>query len=83
MIKLQLQLTIKPTTPMSRSTRAMLKFNLALDKAILKPVAYVYRENVADPLQTNVTNFLSNLRAPVIFGERPAAGRVRARRHDA
>ena len=53
--------------PYEPFNRAMLKFNLALDKAILKPVAYVYRENVADPLQTNVTNFLSNLRAPVIF----------------
>ena len=53
--------------PYEPFNRAMLKFNLALDKAILKPVAYAYRENVADPLQTNVTNFLSNLRAPVIF----------------
>ena len=45
----------------------MLDFNLALDKALLKPVAYVYKEGVPDPLQINVTNFLSNLRGPVVF----------------
>lgn len=53
--------------PYEPFNRAMLQFNLALDKAILKPVAYVYKEGVPDPLQTNVTNFLANLRAPVIF----------------
>lgn len=53
--------------PYEPFNRAMLQFNLALDKAILKPVAYVYKESVPDPLQTNVTNFLANLRGPVIF----------------
>ncbi len=53
--------------PYEPFNRAMLGFNLALDKAILKPVAYVYKEGVPDPLQTNVTNFLANLRGPIIF----------------
>ncbi len=53
--------------PYEPFNRAMLEFNLALDKAILKPVAYVYKEGVPDPLQTNVTNFLANLRGPVVF----------------
>jgi phospholipid-binding lipoprotein MlaA len=53
--------------PYEPFNRAMLDFNLALDKAILKPVAFVYKEGVPDPLQTNVTNFLANLRGPVIF----------------
>lgn len=53
--------------PYEPFNRAMLEFNLALDKAILKPVAYVYKEAVPDPLQINVTNFLANLRGPVIF----------------
>lgn len=53
--------------PYEPFNRAMLDFNLALDKAILRPVAYVYKEGVPDPIQTNVTNFLSNLRGPVIF----------------
>lgn len=53
--------------PYEPFNRAMLDFNLALDKAILAPVAYVYKEGVPDPLQINVTNFLANLRGPVIF----------------
>lgn len=53
--------------PYEPFNRAMLDFNLALDKAILKPVTYVYREGVPDPLQTNVHNFLSNLRGPIVF----------------
>jgi phospholipid-binding lipoprotein MlaA len=53
--------------PYEPFNRAMLDFNLALDKAILKPIAYVYKEGVPDPLQINVTNFLSNLRGPVVF----------------
>ena len=53
--------------PYEPFNRAMLDFNLALDKAILKPVAFVYKEGVPDPLRTNVYNFLENLRSPVIF----------------
>lgn len=40
---------------------------MTLDSAVLKPVAYVYKEGVPKPLQTNVTSFLANLRSPVIF----------------
>lgn len=53
--------------PYEPFNRAMLDFNLALDKAILKPAAYIYKEGVPDPIQTNVTNFLANLRGPVVF----------------
>lgn len=53
--------------PYEPFNRAMLDFNLALDKAILRPVTSVYLEVVPDPLQTNVQNFLQNLRGPVIF----------------
>jgi len=53
--------------PYEPFNRAMLDFNLALDKAVLRPVASAYIEVVPDPLQTNVHNFLQNLRGPVIF----------------
>ena len=53
--------------PYEPFNRAMLDFNLALDKAILRPVASVYLDVMPDPLQTNVHNFLQNLRGPVIF----------------
>lgn len=53
--------------PLEPFNRAMLDFNLALDKAVLKPVAFVYKEGLPDPIQTNIHNFLENLRGPVIF----------------
>lgn len=62
--------------PYEPFNRAMLDFNLALDKAILKPVAYVYKEVVPDPLQTGVTNILANLRSPVIFANDLLQGEV-------
>ena len=53
--------------PYEPFNRAMFDFNLALDKAILRPVTSAYLEIVPDPLQTNVHNFFQNLRGPVIF----------------
>jgi len=53
--------------PYEPFNRAMLDFNLALDKAVLRPFTSAYIEVVPDPLQTNVHNFFQNLRGPVIF----------------
>lgn len=53
--------------PYESFNRTMLDFNLAVDKAVLRPVAFVYKEGVPDPLRTNVHNFLENLRGPVIL----------------
>ena len=39
----------------------MYTFNDTVDKAILKPVAETYEENVPQPVQTGVSNFFSNL----------------------
>lgn len=75
----------KINDPLEPLNRAILEFNLVLDKAILKPVAYVYRQCVPAPLRDNVHNFLSNLGSPVTFandlmqGELDRAGTVMAR----
>ncbi|MEE2997555.1 MAG: VacJ family lipoprotein [Pseudomonadota bacterium] len=53
--------------PYEPLNRAVLDFNLALDKAIVRPVASVYLEIVPEPVQNSVHNFLENLRSPVIF----------------
>ena len=53
--------------PYEPFNRAVLDFNMALDKAILRPVASVYLEVLPEPLQNSVHNFLDNLRSPVIF----------------
>ena len=62
--------------PYEPFNRAMLDFNLALDKALLRPVTSVYREAVPDPIQTNIHNFLQNLRAPVIFANDLMQGEI-------
>lgn len=53
--------------PGEPTMRAIFAFNQALDKAILKPVANVYRETTPEKFRTGVHNFLNNLRTPVIF----------------
>lgn len=58
---------VSSADPYQSFNRAMFDVNMTLDKVILKPVAYVYKEGVPVPLQHNVTNFLANLRSPVIL----------------
>jgi phospholipid-binding lipoprotein MlaA len=53
--------------PYEPFNRTMLEFNLFLDRAILRPVSYVYKEGVPEPIRTNIHNFLENLRAPITF----------------
>lgn len=53
--------------PYEPFNRAMLDFNLALDKAVIRPAAWVYKEGIPAPLQVNIYNFLENLRSPVIL----------------
>ncbi len=75
----------KINDPLEPLNRAVLEFNLVLDKAVLKPVAYVYRRCVPAPLRDNVHNFLSNMGSPVTFandlmqGELDRAGTVMVR----
>lgn len=75
----------KINDPLEPLNRAILEFNLVLDKAVLKPVAYAYRQCVPAPLRDNVHNFLSNMGSPVTFandlmqGELDRAGTVMVR----
>jgi phospholipid-binding lipoprotein MlaA len=47
--------------------RTVFDVNMGLDKAILKPVAYVYKEAMPQEGREAVGSFLSNLRTPVIL----------------
>ena len=49
-----------PRDPLEPLNRGVYKFNEAVDKAVLKPVAKGYKAVVPPPLQTGVTNFFSN-----------------------
>ena len=59
--------SVSKADPYESFNRTMLDVNMTLDKAVLRPVAYVYKEGVPKPLQVNVTSFLANLRSPIIF----------------
>jgi phospholipid-binding lipoprotein MlaA len=50
-----------PLEPLNRKVHS---FNMAADRAILRPVARGYRKVVPSPVRSSVTNFFSNLRTP-------------------
>ena len=55
-----------PRDPWERMNRTTYKFNDALDRAILKPVAKGY-VHLPDPVRTGVNNFFTNLEYPVVI----------------
>jgi phospholipid-binding lipoprotein MlaA len=50
-----------PGDPLERMNRATHRFNDAVDRAVLKPVATGYRDHVPQVIRTGVNNFLDNL----------------------
>ena len=71
--------------PLEPFNRAVFGFNRAVDRALLEPAARVYRGVVPAFGRTMVTNFLDNLRSPVILandllqGEQDRAGETLGR----
>lgn len=65
--------------------RAMFSVDQALDAALIRPVAWTYREFVPAPARRGVTNALHNLRSPITFandllqGETKRAGQTMGR----
>jgi len=53
--------------PGEPTNRKILEINRGIDKAVLEPIAKNYRDHVPQPLRWRISNFLNNLRAPVIF----------------
>lgn len=60
--------------PLEPVNRAVFDFNTAVDDVILEPVARGYAEIVPPPIQEGVTNFLRNLRTPIIFANQVLQG---------
>jgi phospholipid-binding lipoprotein MlaA len=50
-----------PRDPYESVNRAVFSFNDGLDRAVLKPVATVYRDALPSPLRVMVRNFFSNI----------------------
>ena len=52
--------------PAEGVNRAIFKANLAVDRAVIKPVAKAYREHIPDAVQTGVHNVVQNLKEPAV-----------------
>lgn len=53
--------------PLEPVNRAVFAVNDVLDQVVLRPVSYVYKEAVPDPIRDVVRNFLRWLKSPVIL----------------
>jgi len=53
--------------PLEPMNRAVFVVNDVLDQAVLRPVSYVYKEALPDPIKDVVRNFLRWLKSPVIL----------------
>jgi len=51
-----------PSDPFESLNRSVFSFNDSLDRAVIKPVATVYRDVTPSPIRTGVTNFFGNLK---------------------
>lgn len=51
--------------PLEKFNRVIHIFNGALDMIILEPLAYMYRDTLPTPVQTGVSNFWTNIEAPL------------------
>jgi len=52
--------------PAEGVNRAIFKANVAVDRAVMKPVAKAYSEHVPDAVQTGVHNVVQNLKEPAV-----------------
>ncbi len=62
--------------PAEPTNRAIFKVNKALDTAIFKPVATVYKDYTPSIFQKAIHNVLNNLRTPVIFANDLLQGKL-------
>jgi len=75
----------KDNDPIEPFNRAMFAFNKQMDGMFLRPAAVVFQGVLPEPVQDGVHNFLSNMRAPVVFandvlqGEMDRAGTTAGR----
>ena len=51
-----------PSDPFESLNRSVFSFNDSLDRAVIKPVAIVYRDVTPSPVRIGVTNFFGNLK---------------------
>ncbi|QHI98204.1 VacJ family lipoprotein [Xylophilus rhododendri] len=65
-----------PRDPFEPFNRSVYKFNDTVDRAVLKPVATVYRDVTPSPVRTGVGNFFRNLTEPWSLVNNLLQGRI-------
>lgn len=60
--------------PLEPVNRVIFSVNDAVDTVIIRPIAATYTFVTPDPIENNVTNFLRNLRSPVIIANQLLQG---------
>ncbi len=66
-----------PGDPLERMNRGTHRFNTAIDRAVLRPVAVGYRNHVPAPVRVGVNNFLENLAYPTTIVNNLLQGKVK------
>lgn len=74
--------TRSPQDPLESWNRGVYKFNDALDRGVVKPVARGYQRVVPRPVRIGVGNFFSNLETPTVMINDALQGRLRASAND-
>ncbi|MDZ7790482.1 MAG: VacJ family lipoprotein [Xanthomonadales bacterium] len=64
-----------PRDPWEPYNRNMFKFNKAVDRALIRPLAVGYGELTPAPVRRSVRNFFTNIRAPVVMTNLVLQGR--------
>lgn len=66
-----------PGDPLERMNRGTHRFNTAVDRAMIRPVAVGYRNHVPAPVRVSVNNFLENLAYPTTIVNNLLQGKVK------
>ena len=64
-----------PRDPWEPFNRQVHSFNMAADRAVVRPVARGYQRVIPSPVRTGVRNFFNNLRSPVVIVNKLLQGR--------
>ncbi|MEX2365697.1 MAG: MlaA family lipoprotein, partial [Pseudohongiellaceae bacterium] len=69
--------TGSPDDPLESFNRRTHQFNMAVDAAVLRPVASAYSDITPSPLQTGISNFYANLGYPLVAVNQFLQGKFR------
>src|ERR1700690_81970 len=71
-----------PRDQFERVNRAVYRFNVVMDKAIVRPVAVQYRKHVPSAVRTGLSNFFVNLGTPDVIVNELLQARFQDSVHD-